>query len=212
MNSGVNRIYKSNFVESRLISVVVSILVIASRFLMFWRNGLREYSSAGDSFVWDYMAPYFSQSPLIAFVLNTGIVFIIAFLLSELNVRFGIIRSRTAMPFYLPLVIFSVHPLFLQLTPALVAVIFILWAMFPLLVSYQQYRKSSVNAFQFSVLIAVAGLFYVPALALIVIWWFGLSAIGNFSLRAFFSSLFGVILVYWIMFAFYVCRAYVLDG
>ncbi len=204
MGNQENRIYKSYFVESRLLSVLMSIFVMGARFLMFWNNGLREYVSPDCSFVWPYIEPYLSRSPFIPLTLSTGVVFIIAFLLSELNVRFGIIRSRTTMPFYLPLIIFSVHPLFMQFTPDLVAIIFIVWALFPLLSSYQQHHKSAINAFHFSVLIAVAGLFYVPSLSFLIVWWFGLAAIGNFSLRAFFSSLFGVFLVYWIMFAFYV--------
>ncbi|HMM16882.1 MAG TPA: hypothetical protein PKC47_05060, partial [Petrimonas sp.] len=134
---------------------------------------------------------------------STLCIFIISYLLSELNVRYGVIRMRTAMPFYVPLILFSVHPFFLRMTPDFPGLIFVLWSLFPLLASYQ-YHHSHRFAYQFSALIAIAGIFQIHALLIVPLWLIGLSAMGRINFRSFIASIFGIILVFWIVFVFYV--------
>ena len=203
MNTHLARTYKAYFVESRFISIVVSIAVVVLRFLMFLRKGLPDFQIKDTGFVWQYVETFFLQYPILSFLLSTLSVFFIAYLISELNVRYGVIRMRTAIPFYLPLILFSVHPFFLKMTPDFMAVIFILWSLFPLLASYQ-YHHSHRFAFQFSVLIAIAGIFQIYALLFLPLWWIGLSVMGGINFRSILASLFGMILVFWIIFATYV--------
>ncbi|WP_436414147.1 hypothetical protein [Petrimonas sp.] len=203
MNTLLVRNFKSYFVESRFISLVVSIAVIVLRFLMFLRKGLPDIESSGTNFVWPYIETYFRQYPLVSFLSGTLSVFIISYLISELNVRYGVIRMRTTMPFYVPLVLFSIHPFFLKMTPDYLGVIFILGSLFPLLASYQ-YHHSHKYAFQFGALLAIAGAFQIYALLFLPLWLIGLSAMGGISFRSFIASVFGIILVFWIVFAMYV--------
>lgn len=112
---------------------------------------------------------------------------------------------RTAMPFYIPLILFSVHPFFLRMTPDFLGLIFVLWSLFPLLASYQ-YHHSHRFAYQFSALIAFAGIFQIHTLLFLPLWLIGLSAMGGINFRSFMASIFGVILVFWIAFAFYVFK------
>ena len=203
MNTLLARNFKSFFVESRFISLVVSITVIALRFLMFLKKGLPDFPVNSTGFIWPYIEPIFQGNPLVSFLSSTLSVFIISYLLSELNVRYGVIRMRTAMPFYLPLILFSVHPFFLRMTPDFAALIFVLWSLFPLLASYQ-YHHSHRFAYQFSALIAIAGIFQIHALLLLPLWLIGLSAMGGINFRSLIASIFGVILVFWIAFVFYV--------
>ncbi len=203
MNTLLVRNFKSFFVESRFISLVVSIAVIALRFLMFLKKGLPDFPVDSTGFIWPYIEPVFQQNPLISFLSSTLSVFIISYLISELNVRYGVIRMRTAMPFYVPLIFFSVHPFFLKMTPDFAGLIFVLWALFPLLASYQ-YHHSHRFAYQFSALITIAGIFQIHTLLFLPLWLIGLSAMGGISFRSFIASVFGVILVFWIVFVFYV--------
>lgn len=203
MNTLLVRNFKSYFVESRFISFVVSIIVIALRFLMFLNKDLPDIQINGTNFVWPYMEPYFLRYPIASFLSSTFSIFIISYLISELNVRYGVIRMRTTMPFYVPLVLFSIHPFFLIMTPDYLGLIFILWSLFPLLASYQ-YHQSHKFAFQFGALIAIAGVFHIYALLFLPLWLIGLSAMGGMSFRSFIASIFGIILVFWIVFALYV--------
>lgn len=203
MNTLLVRNFKSFFVESRFISLVVSITVIALRFLMFLKKGLPDFPANNTGFIWPYIEPVFLENPLLSFLASTFCVFIISYLLSELNVRYGVIRMRTAMPFYVPLILFSVHPFFLRMTPDFPGLIFVLWSLFPLLASYQ-YHHSHRFAYQFSALIAIAGIFQIHALLFVPLWLIGLSAMGRINFRSFIASIFGIILVFWIVFVFYV--------
>lgn len=203
MNTLLVRNFKSFFVESRFISLVVSITVIALRFLMFLKKGLPDFPANNTGFIWPYIEPVFLENPFLSFLASTLCIFIISYLLSELNVRYGVIRMRTAMPFYVPLILFSVHPFFLRMTPDFPGLIFVLWSLFPLLASYQ-YHHSHRFAYQFSALIAIAGIFQIHALLIVPLWLIGLSAMGRINFRSFIASIFGIILVFWIVFVFYV--------
>ncbi len=197
------RHFRSFFVESRFITLVVSILAIVLRFLMFFNKGIPDYPILNSGFAWPYIESIFLESPLVSFLSSTLCILIISYLLSELNVRYGVIRMRTVMPFYIPLIFFSVHPVFLRMTPDLPALIFVLWSLFPLLASYQ-YHNSHRFAYQFSALITVAGIFQIHALLFLPLWLIGLSAMDRINFRSFSASLLGVILVFWIVFVFYV--------
>lgn len=203
MNTSLNRNFKTYFVESRFVSIVFSAIIILLRFLMFFKNGLPESTDFKSNAIWDYFNPMLQDYPWISFLGSTLAVFIISFLISELNIRYGIIRLRTSMPFYLPLLIFSIHPAFLRLTPDLPALVFVLWSLFPLLSAYQ-YQRSHRYAFQFSALIAIGSIFQIYTLLLLPLWLIGLKLFDHVSLRSLFASLFGVIIVYWIVFSFYV--------
>ena len=203
MNTLLVRNFKSFFVESRFISLVVSITIIALRFLMFLKKGLPDFPVNSTGFIWPYIEPVFLENPFLSFLASTLCIFIISYLLSELNVRYGVIRMRTAMPFYVPLILFSVHPFFLRMTPDFPGLIFVLWSLFPLLASYQ-YHHSHRFAYQFSALIAIAGIFQIHALLIVPLWLIGLSAMGRINFRSFIASIFGIILVFWIVFVFYV--------
>ncbi|MDO5663706.1 MAG: hypothetical protein Q4G63_00435 [Bacteroidia bacterium] len=203
MNTLLVRNFKSYFVESRFISIVVSITVIVLRFLMFLRKGLPDFPINNTNFSWSYIEPIFQQYPIASFLSSTLSVFIISYLISELNIRYGVIRMRTSMPFYVPLVLFSIHPFFLKMTPDYLGLIFILWSLFPLLSSYQ-YRYSHRYAFQFGALMAIAATFQAYALLFLPLWLIGLSAMGGMSFRSLIASIFGIFLVFWIVFALYV--------
>lgn len=203
MNTQLARNYKSYFVESRLISIVISVVVIVLRVLIFLRKGLPDFQVKDTGFVWSHLEQSLLRNPIMSFVLSTTSIFIVSYLISELNIRYGVIRTRTSMPFYWPLIFFSVHPFFLKMTPDFVALIFVLWSLFPLLASYQ-YHRSHRFAFQFATLISIAGVFQIYALLLLPLWLIGLSTLGGVNFRSFIASIFGVILVFWIVFALYV--------
>lgn len=203
MNTLFARHFKSYFVESRFISLVVSVVVILLRLLLFLRKGLPEFQTGGGHFIWPYIESAFQPYPVVSFLASTLCIFIISYLISELNIRYGVIRMRSSMPYYLPLILFSVHPFFLRMTPDFPALIFILWSLFPLLASYQ-FHHSHRFAFQFSALITIAGIFQMYALLLLPLWLVGLSTLGGINVKSFMASAFGVIMVFWIVFAMYV--------
>lgn len=203
MNTQLKRNFTTYFIESRFVSVIVAIGVILIRFVMYSNRGLSNTPISDANFVWTNIEPLLQAYPLASLIASTFSIFIVAFLISEINNRFGVIRTRTSMPFYIPLIIFSIHPQFLRFTPDLPALILVLWSMLPLLSTYQSHSTHKYT-FQFSSLLAMASLFQIYAIILIPLWLIALKALSEISFKSFLASIFGISVVYWIAFAFYV--------
>lgn len=203
MNTQLNRNFNTYFIESRFISVAVAIVVVLMRFLMFTKRGLDESPINDSNFVWNSIEPLLQSFPTLSFAASTLSIFFVAFLISEINNRFGIIRMRTSMPFYIPLIVFSLHPQFLRFTPDFPALILVLLSVFPLLGTYQTH-KTNRPIFQFSALLAMASLFQIYAILLIPVWIIALKALSEINFRSLLASIFGISVVYWVAFAFYV--------
>lgn len=203
MNTLLKRKFTIYFIESRFISIIISIGVILMRFFMYSKVGLDNSPINAGNFVWNQIEPFLQEHPFMSLTASTISVFMISFLISEINNRFGIIRTRTSMPFYIPLLIFSLHPDFLRFTPYYPALIFVLWSMFPLLSAYQSHVNQKYT-FKFSALLAIASLFQIYAIILVPLWLIALKALSEINFRTLLSSIFGIATIYWISFAFYV--------
>jgi hypothetical protein len=197
----VVKTFRTIIVEGRFTSLIVSIVVILMRIMLFISNGLPELSIQNNNYLWQYISLFFSK-PEISFATSTISVFIIAGLITILNNRFSLLRTRSNLPFIFPLFFLSIHPYFLIMTGEYIAIIFILLSFFPLLESYQK-PDSYLYSFRSSVLIATASLFQVFAIILIPLLWRGEKSMRGPQIRSLFSSLFGVILVYISVFSIY---------
>lgn len=168
-------------------------VIIGMRFLLFQQTEVLVPASPGGSHLWKFLSPLFAV-PLNSLVASTLAVLLIATLIRAINNRFALIRTRSNLPFIAPLLLLSLHPRFLVMTPALAAVIIVLLAFFPLLQSYQK-PEAYLCSFRSGILIAVASLFHIGALALVPFWWRGERSMRGPQLRAFSSFLFGILLV-----------------
>lgn len=192
--SSIVRTFKLNFVEARYTIAVVSVLVVAMRLLMFLSLGIPQNPYIDNSFVWKFIEPLFSND-WVVFAASTLSVFIISWQLSELNNRFTLVRSRSNLPFVVPLFLFSLHPYFLKFTADYISVIIVLFAFFHLLNSYQKLQPQLLSL-KISVLIALASVFQIYALALLPLFWIGERKMREGTFRSFLASLIGIILVY----------------
>lgn len=204
MNQFVRR-FKRNTVESRFTPVVVALLSLLMRLGLFLTTEVPPQKHT-TSFIWHLLAPIFAN-PWISFGASTFSLFIIAYTLSQLNLRFSLIRFRTALPFSTLIFLFSVHPLFLPMSPHYISILFILFAFFPLLHSYQHHSPKNF-AFKTGVLIGLAATFQVYALLLLPLWWHGEIKMHGFSMKSFLALIIGSSLVFWNVAGFY----FLFDG
>lgn len=188
------RFFRKNIVEARFTAIVVSFFVLAMRAYMYMSGNSNDIQINDSGLLWSYIAPIFSNS-LYSFVAATLVVFAIAWFMSQLNDTFTLIRSRTCLPFVVPLLLFSSHPYFMIVTPDLIATLIMSLALFPML---QSYHKSVVQIFSFriAVLIAMASLFQIYMLLFLPLWWRGESSMRGFQFRSILASLFGLLLTY----------------
>ncbi|NLY23760.1 MAG: hypothetical protein GX042_01930 [Bacteroidales bacterium] len=197
----VVRTFRTTIVEGRFISLITSLVVIGMRTLLFYRAGMPAHAFTDNSFIWSHIAHLFAD-PVVSFTASTVSVFLIALILSSVNSRFTLIRSRSTLPFLVPLFLFSLHPWFLVMRGDYLSLIFILLAFSPLLKSYQK-SDSYLYSFRSGVLIAVASLFQLYALVLLPLWWRGELSMRGYQFRSFLSSIFGVLLIYISLFSLY---------
>lgn len=195
------RKYRSVFVEGRFTPWVITLIVLILRTTMFIHRGTFSLDHPDTGYVWRQVAPYFSNA-WISFSASTLCIFIIAFIIGEIDRKFAIIRGRTSLPFTITLLFFTVHPFFLTFSADLVALICVLIAFFPLLRSYQKTLAKSY-ALKIGILLSFAAIFQIYALLLIPVFWLGEVSMRGFRFRAFFASLFGMALVFWSVFTVY---------
>ena len=197
----VVRVFRTTIVEGRFTYLITSLIVLGMRAALFYWGQMPEFTVTDNGYLWRHVA-HLLFNPEISFVASTIAVFMIAWIISSMNIRFALIRSRSALPFVVPLFLFSLHPWFLVMRGDYISVIFILLAFSPLLKSYQK-PDSYLFSFRAGILIAVASLFHIYTLVLLPLWWRGEQSMRGYQFRSFISSLFGVLLVYVTLFSLY---------
>ncbi|HHU26465.1 MAG TPA: hypothetical protein GXZ56_07585 [Bacteroidales bacterium] len=199
---GTVNFFRRTFVEGRFIPSLGVLGFLLMRTLLFlYADPFRSSLPLTDNHLWNPLSGWFAD-PLISFLASTVSIFAIAWVLSLMNSRFNLVRARSYLPFVAPLFLFSLHPCFLVMSGDYVAILFILFAFFPLLESYQQ-PDSYLYSFRSAVLIGLASLFQVFALWLLPLWWSGERSMRGGQSRSFIASLFGLSLVYVTLFSVY---------
>lgn len=195
-----SRRFRSNFVESRFTPIIFTLIAISMRFGLFQSVGIKQHDYQ-TSFVWQAISPIFLND-WISLAASTLSIFVIAFIFSDLNTRYTLMRFRTSLPFALVLFLLSIHPIFLRMSPNYISTIFILLAFSPLIESYQHSTPRSF-AFRSGVLIAIAGTFQVFALLFLPLWWYGEWSMHGLKTKSFIALMLGVLLVLWNVAGFY---------
>lgn len=201
---GVVHFFRTSFVEGRFTPLLSALIFIAARGAMFLSVDLPTGLLPTNNYLWNPVSHLFAD-PTVSFVASTVCLFLIAWLISLLNSRFNLIRTRTNLPFIAPLFLFSLHPYFLVMTGDWIAILFLLLAFFPLLESYQR-SDSYLYSFRSAVLIGLASLFQVFSLLLLPLWWRGERAMRGGQSRSFVSSLFGLFLIYVSLFSVFLLQ------
>ena len=180
--------------------IIFAITAIIMRIGMYLSIGIqhKEYPT---SFVWNIILPIF-ENELLSLAFSTISVFFIAYIITQLNFRFSLIRFRTALPFSLIVFFLSLHPIFLPMSPNYLSIILILLAFFPLLQSYQHTSPRNL-AFESGVLIGLAGVFQIYTLAFLLLWWRGEISMHGFNVKSTFALILGAIFVFWNLAGFY---------
>jgi hypothetical protein len=125
-----------------------------------------------------------------------------ALLLSRLNMKFIVLKSRTYLPSFIFLVVVSSFLPLQRLNPAVFASIFMLFAIEAIMGTFKK-DGLAYEYFLASFLVSIGSLFYARGAYLMFIIWIGLSLFRNIRWREWIFTIIGFLLPYLFLFSWY---------
>ena len=135
-------------------------------------------------------------------VMALGLLVIYALLLSRLNMKFILLKSRTYLPSFIFLLVVSSYLPLQQLNPAVFAGIFMGFAIEAIFGTFKK-EGLAYEYFLASFLISTGSLFYARGAYLMLIIWIGLSLFRNIRWREWVFTILGFLVPYMFMFSLY---------
>jgi hypothetical protein len=144
----------------------------------------------------------FEGQEFLSKVTALALLVIYALLLSRLNMKFILLKSRTYLPSFIFLLVVSSYMPLQQLNPAVFAGIFMLFAIEAIFGTFKK-EGLAYEYFLASFLISTGSLFYARGAYLMVIIWIGLSLFRNIRWREWLFTIIGFLIPYMLMFSLY---------
>lgn len=136
---------------------------------------------------------------------TAGIQIITAFSIVYTTQSFLIIRKRSLLPAILFLLFTGTEPILFSSWQTAIFTLVVFFAFFLFLFTYQNEESQGI-VLSFSVVITLLSLWWLPALFLFPLFWYGLYQFRSLTVRTFFASLLGYLLTYLFIFTWSVFK------
>lgn len=193
------RSFKRGVVESKnliFVSIILSCLLRLG-LLFSVADYTPEYSGAG--YLWTGLWVQLLSDKFISSALSFASAIGLGVYLGQINARYALIRTRTYMVPALVIILFSLHPVFLFMTPQYIGLMSVLLSIYILLSTYHD-PNSSGKAFSIGFVLAVGSLFSFYTITFIPIFLIGLSMMRCFRFKVVIAVILGVASIYWLTF------------
>ncbi len=147
------------------------------------------------------MIPEYITTGTLSVVLGFVLSILSVYLMTEFNNNFVLLRISSRMLGSMLALLLTVSTFLHQLQPAHVVLVLMLLSYFPLFATYQR-AGSMAYVFVSYLLLSVASLLFPKVLLLVPFYWMGQAVLRSLNLRTMAASVFGVVVPYWIVFAF----------
>lgn len=141
------------------------------------------------------------QNKTINTILTTFVYFGIGIWLNKIINDYGLLFKNTLLPSLVFVIITGIFPTFYTMDAAIL-IIFLQLALFITLIKLFKSNQGTQKCFDAGIIVAVASLFYFPAIAWLMLVWFSLIIFRPFVWREWVSTILGVIMLY-LFLAFY---------
>lgn len=182
-------------------SIPLAVLSLSACFAL-WMSGYigSRFSTTADVYspLSEMLQTVFKPHSLVSYLISFAFTFLNAFLLTHLNNRFTLIRTRTFLPILIFLLLMGSWNETHLVNGSHVALTLFILSLYSFLSIYRD-TKASEEAFTGSLLIGVASILINPLILLIPICWIGFAVFQSLSLRTLLASIFGV-LAPWILY------------
>ncbi len=160
------------------------------------------------------MIPEYITTGTLSVVFGFILSLVAVYLMTEFNNNFVLLRISSRMLGSVLALLLTVSSFLHPFQPAHVVLILMLLSYFPLFATYQR-AGSMAYVFVSYLLLSIASLLFPKVLLLVPFYWMGQTVLRSLNLRTIAASVFGVVVPYWIVFAFaYIsdCLPEVFDG
>lgn len=195
------RFYKNNIAEGRGI-LIFSILIAITIRLIFYFSIENIPLAVSDGYLWQLLSPLFEGS-FVSLIGSSILVVAIALLVGHINTTHVLIRRRTMLPPAIIALLFSCHPMFMQMSPSYVAVLCMLFVINILFTVYNASEKA-VGAFRVAFVLSLGSLFAPVMLVYIPLSWVALAIMRCLNFKSFFAAILGALIIYFPAFSFYI--------
>ena len=190
----MKRFYERYIQDGQYVSIIAFLIFVGVRlFFAFADDSVLPVETYG-GILWDKLVQLI-PSPEVSVLLSSIFGLGLAMLLGWMNNKYAIIRERTSLPMAFILLLFSIEPRFVFMSPHYVAAVFLLLAMDALFASYQE-SKSQRRGVAVGMYLAVASLFVTEYLVFLPLFLIGFSMMRSFSGKVFLSTLLPYLLLY----------------
>lgn len=197
-----SRFYKNHIAEGKgiLVFSIAFAFIVRIIFYLFFRNFVTSMPIT-EGYLWTLLASFFENS-LVSLIGSSLVVAFIATMAAKINTEYVVIRIRTLLPPAIIVLLFSCHPALIQLSPAYIGVLFMFFIISTLFSSYNSVNNS-MPAFKVSFILSLGSLFTPVLLLYIPFTWIALMIMRCFNFKSIFTSLFGIFIIYFPIFSFY---------
>lgn len=195
--------YKKYVVENKnlvFVSIAIALFFRVCIYFLYTNPVVYPYI---EGFLWtdairDYLAANKDISALLSFAFTVLVVLYSAYL----NNKHKLIRSRTYLIYTFTILLFSIHPATIYMSPQYISLLLLLVCMDILLDGYQQSQVAG-KAYSIGFVTALASLFSFGAFIYLPLFWIGAKMMRCLNVKNIVTSLIGVVSVYWIIFFYY---------
>lgn len=193
------RSFKRGLVENKNLIFFSIILSLFLRLGFLLSAAGYEPANAGGGYLWSDVLLKILSDKFVSSAFSFAFAIGIGLYLGQINARYALIRTRTYLVPALVIVIFSLHPDFIFMTPQYVGTMCVLLAIYSLLSMYHD-PKASGKAFSIGFVLAIGSLFAFYTLTFLPLFLIGLIMMRCFRFRPIAAMLLGVISIYWLVF------------
>jgi|GEM_PF-1356826 hypothetical protein len=186
------------FRHTQVLSIVTVFILCVAIWFGFSFQGSSEHITA-DSPIYSILVKPLVQYSILEQILVCGLVFSQCLIINVIVVGQRILSTNTFFPALFYFLLISAFPQEIYLSPALIAITFVLLSIKEILGAYLQ-KEAHLSIFDTAVLLSIATLFYPPFVILIPLVWIGMSIFSQVEWRHWALSVVGIICPWFILF------------
>lgn len=190
-------IFRTNQFFASIFLLIYAIILCLPAFLF-----PEEWQPTSTGILSDYVYSLVGQSGFLPDAIAVGLLFLQGVLLNVVITKYRMASEISLFPGLAYILICSLIPDMLHLSPVLMGNTFFILALFEIMQSYKKY-SAAINVFNTGLWVAVGSLFYFSFIGFIIVGWIGLGIMRAINIKERFILIIGFLFPYFMAFTYY---------